>query len=70
MQRHMTGDKIVHYISKPRWMSVSNVHQLLIREGLKDGGSLLSEIHGNPQKMISHHIFGTLLIPNLYVKLL
>jgi hypothetical protein len=51
-------------------MSVSNVHQLLIREGLKDGGSLLSEIHGNPQKMISHHIFGTLLIPNLYVKLL
>jgi hypothetical protein len=46
------------------------VHQLLIREGLRDGGPLLSENHSNPRKMIGHHIFETFLIPNLYVELL
>jgi hypothetical protein len=70
MPRHVTGDKIVHYISKPWWKSVSNMHQLLIREGLRDGSGLIGEIHNDPRKMISHHIFGTLLVPNLYVKLL
>jgi hypothetical protein len=49
---------------------VSNVHQLLIREGLRDEGGLLSEIHGNPSKMIGHHIFETLLVLNLNVILL
>jgi hypothetical protein len=46
------------------------VHQLLIREGLRDGSGLVGEIDSDPRKMISHHIFGTLLVLNLYVKLL
>jgi len=49
---------------------MSNMHQLLIKEGLRDGGGLLSEIHGNPRKMVGHHIFGTFLVPNLNVELL
>jgi hypothetical protein len=40
MQMHLTNDKIVYYISKPWRRRLSNVHQLLIREGLKDEGSL------------------------------
>jgi hypothetical protein len=46
------------------------MHQLLIREGLRDGGGLVDEIHSDLRKMIGHHIFGTLLVPNLYVELL
>lgn len=49
---------------------MSNMHKLLIREGLKDGGGLFREIHGNPREMIGHHIFGTLLVPNLNIELL
>jgi hypothetical protein len=69
MQRYLASDKIVHYISKPWCLSVSNVYHLLIKEVLKDGGGIFSEIHSQPRQMISHHIFGTLLIPNLYFKL-
>jgi hypothetical protein len=70
MQRHLAGDKIVHYVSEPRCGIVSNVHQLLIREGLRDGGGILGVIHSQSRQMICHHIFGTLLIPNFYVELL
>jgi hypothetical protein len=49
---------------------VSNVHQLLIRKGLRNGGGVLGEIRGQPGQMIYHHIFGPLLILNFYVKLL
>jgi hypothetical protein len=44
---------------------MSNMHQLLIREGLRDGCGLLIEIYSNPREMVGHHIFGTLLVPNL-----
>jgi hypothetical protein len=37
MLRHLVGNKIVHYVSKPRCRFVSNVHQLLIRKGLRMG---------------------------------
>jgi hypothetical protein len=70
MQRHLAGNKIVHYISKPRCKIVSNVHQLLTRKGLRDGCGVLGEIHGQPRQMISHHILCPFLIPNFYVKLL
>jgi hypothetical protein len=70
MQRHLAGNKIVHYVSKPRCRIVSNVHQLLIRKGLRNGSGILGEIHGQPRQTISHYIFGPLLIPNFYVKLL
>jgi hypothetical protein len=70
MQWHLVGNKIVHYISKPRCGIVSNVHQLLIRKSLRDGCGVLSEIHGQPRQMISHHILCPLLIPNFYVELL
>jgi hypothetical protein len=70
MQRHLASNKIVHYVSKPRCGTVSNVHQLLIRKGLENGGGVLGEIHGQPRQMISHHIFCHFLIPNFYVKLL
>jgi hypothetical protein len=70
MQRHLTGDKIVYYVSKPWRVSMSNMHQLLIGEGLKDGDGFFREIHSNPREMIGYHIFGTLLIPNLNVELL
>jgi hypothetical protein len=70
MQRHLAGNKIVHYISKPRCRIMSNVHQLLIGKGLRNGSGILGEIHGQPRQMICHHIFGPLLIPNFYVKLL
>jgi hypothetical protein len=70
MQRHLAGDKIVHYVSEPWCEIVSNVHQLLIREGLKNGGGILSVIHSQSRQMIRPHIFGTLLISNLYVELL
>ena len=36
MQRHLVGDKIVHYVSKLWCGIMSNVHQLLIREGLRN----------------------------------
>jgi len=49
---------------------MSNMHQLLIREGLRYGGGLLSKIYSNPREMVGHHIFGTLLVPNLNVELL
>jgi hypothetical protein len=49
---------------------MTNMHQLLIGEGLRDGDDFFREIHGNPREMIGHHIFGTLLIPNLNVELL
>jgi hypothetical protein len=49
---------------------MSNMHQLLIREGLRDGGGLLSEIYNNPREMVGNHIFGTFLVPNLNVELL
>jgi hypothetical protein len=70
MQRHLAGDKIVHYVSKPWCKIVSNVHQLLIRKGLRNRGGILGVIHGRPRQMIYHYIFKTLLILNLYVKLL
>jgi hypothetical protein len=70
MQRHLAGNKIVHYVSKPRCGIVSNVHQLLIRKALRNGCGILGEIHGQPRQMISHHIFCPLLIPDFYVELL
>jgi hypothetical protein len=70
MQRHLAGNKIVHYVSKSRCGIVSNVHQLLIRKGLRNGCGILGEIHGQPRQMISHHIFCPLLIPDFYVELL
>jgi hypothetical protein len=36
---------------------MSNMHQLLIREGLRDGGGLLSKIYSNPREMVGHHIY-------------
>jgi hypothetical protein len=70
LQRLLAGDKIVHYVSKPWCRIVSNVHQLLIRKGLKNRGGILGDIHNQSRQMICHHIFETLLIPNLYVELL
>jgi hypothetical protein len=70
IQRHLAGNKIVHYISKPKCGIVSNVNQLLIEKGLRNGSGVVDEIHGQPKQMICHHIFGPLLIPNFYVKLL
>ena len=45
MQRLLAGDKIVDYVSKPWCEIMSNVHQLLIREGLRNGVGILSVIH-------------------------
>ena len=70
MQRHLAGDKIVHYISEPWCRIMSNVHQLLIRKGLRNGCGVLSVLHCQSLQMIRHHIFGTLLILNFYVELL
>jgi hypothetical protein len=70
MQRHLTGDKIVHYFSKPWQVNMSNMHQLLIGEGLRNGGGFFREVHRNPREMISHHVFETLIVPNLNVELL
>jgi hypothetical protein len=70
MQRHLADDKIVHYVCKPWCGIMSNVHQLLIKKGLKNRGGVLGVIQGQPRQMIRHHIFVSLLIPNLYVKLL
>jgi hypothetical protein len=70
MQRHLVGDKIVHYVSEPWCRIVSNMHQLLIKEGLRNGGGILGVIHCQSRQMICHHIFRTLLISNLYDKLL
>jgi hypothetical protein len=42
MQRHLAGDKIIHYVSEPWCRILSNVHQLLIREGLRNGDGILS----------------------------
>jgi hypothetical protein len=64
MQRHLVGNKIVHNVSEPRCGIVSNVHQLIIRKGLRNGGGILGEIHGQPRQMIYHHIFGPLLVPD------
>jgi hypothetical protein len=70
MQRYLAGDKIVHYVSKPWCRIVNNEYQLLIRKGLRNRGGVLSDIHSQSRQMIHHHIFETLLIPNLYVELL
>jgi hypothetical protein len=70
MQRHLVSNKIVHYISKPRCGIVSNVHQLLIRKGLRNGCGVLGEIHGQSGQMIGHHILCPLLILDFYVELL
>jgi hypothetical protein len=70
MQSHLAGDKIVHYVSKPWCKIVSNVHQLLIIKGFRNRSGVLGDIHSQPRQMIRHHIFETLFIPNLYVKLL
>ena len=70
MQRHLAGDKIVNYISEPWRGIMSNVHQWLIREGLRNGCGVLSVVHCQSRQMIRHHIFGTLFIPNFYVELL
>jgi hypothetical protein len=43
MQKHLAGNKIVHYVSKPRCRIVSNVHQLLIRKGPRNGGGVLGK---------------------------
>jgi hypothetical protein len=69
MQRHLVGDEIVHYISKPWCGIVSNVHQLFIREGLKNKAGVLHVNHSQPRQVICHHILGTLLVLNFYVKL-
>ena len=68
MQRHLASNKIVHYVSEPWCRIMINVHQLLIREVLRNGGSVLGVIHSQSRQMIYHHIFGTLLISNLYVE--
>jgi hypothetical protein len=70
MQRHLAGNKIVHYVSKPRYRIISNVHQLLIKKGLRNGCGILGEIHGQPRQVISHHIFCPLVILDFYVELL
>ena len=70
MQRHLASNKIVYYVNEPWCRIVSNVHQLLIREGLRNEGGVFCVIHIQSQQMIRHHIFGTLLIPNLFVELL
>jgi hypothetical protein len=49
MHRHLAGNKVVHYFSEPRCGIVSNVHQLFIRKGLRNGGGVLDEIHGPPK---------------------
>jgi hypothetical protein len=69
MQRHLVGDKIVHYISK-RCRIVSNVHQLLIWEGFKNRSGVLGVIHCQSRQMIRYHIFGPFLVPDHYVELL
>jgi hypothetical protein len=69
MQRYLAGDNIVHYVCMLGCGIVSNVHQLLIRKGLRNGGGVLGEIQGQPGQMIYHHIFGPLLVPDLYVEL-
>jgi hypothetical protein len=70
MQRHLVGNKIVHYIRKLRCGIVSNLHQLLIRKGLRDGCGVLSELHGQSRQMIGHHILCSFLIPDFDVELL
>ena len=70
MQRHLASDKIIHYVSKPWCGIVSNLHQLLIKEGLRNEGGVVGVIHSQSWQMIRHYILGTLLMPNLYVKLL
>jgi hypothetical protein len=70
MQRHLASDKIVHYVSEPWCRILSNVHQLLIREGLRNGDDILGVSHSQSRQMIRHHIFGILFIPNFNVKLL
>jgi hypothetical protein len=70
MQRHLASDKIDHYVSEPWCGIVSNVHQLLIREGLRNEDGVLGVVHNQSRQMICHHILGTLLILNLYVELL
>ena len=70
MQRHLASDKIVHYISEPWCEIMSNVHQLIIKEGLKNRCVVLGVVHSQSRQMIRHHIFETLLIPNFYVELL
>jgi hypothetical protein len=49
---------------------MSNVHQLLIRKSLRNGGGILGVAHSQSRQMIRHHIFGTLFIPNFNVELL
>jgi len=49
---------------------MSNVHQLLIMKGFRDGGGLLSKINSQSREMVVYHIFRTLLISNFDVKLL
>jgi hypothetical protein len=70
MQRHLAGGKIVHYVSEPWCGIMSNVHQLLIRECLKNGGGILGVSYSQSRQMIHHNIFGTLFIPNFNVKIL
>ena len=45
MQSYLAGDKIVDYVSKPWYGIMSNVHQFLIREGLRKGCGVLGVIH-------------------------
>jgi hypothetical protein len=49
---------------------MSNMHQVLIGEGPRDGDDFFREVHGNPREMIGHHIFRTLLVLNLNVELM
>jgi len=49
---------------------MSNVHQLLIREGFIDGGGLLSKVNRQSREMVGYYIFRTLLISNFGVELL
>ena len=55
-QSHLADDKIVHYVSEPWCRIMSNVHQLLIREGPKNGCGILSVVHSQSRQMIHHHI--------------
>ena len=70
MQRHLAGDKIVHYVSKPWHRIVSNVHQLLIWKGFRNRSGILGVIHCQSRQMICHYIFGPLLVLGFYVELL
>ncbi len=70
MQGHLASDKIINDIRKPRYRDLSNVHELLIRECLNNGQSILIVVHDQPRQMVSYQIFGTLFVPNFQCQIL